>query len=195
MIVSPSRLVTRGRSGPFRALLSVGCAFYAIGCGPDVDRPDRPAEAPRSNAAEAVPSGEARAAVAAAEALLAGISSGDTSALAAVLLPESRLVAVADDTSQPLRISESQTFLRQVGGATTSFLERMWDPVVHVDGPIATVWTPYDFHRGGEFSHCGIDAFHLVRRPEGWKVLSVMYSMHREQDCEPSPLGNAEPGP
>jgi hypothetical protein len=138
---------------------------------------------------------EAEAALNAAEALLAGISNADTALLAQVLLPESRLVAVSDDLAQPVRVSDATTFLSQMADPPATYLERMWNPVVRVDGPIATVWTPYDFYRDGAFSHCGIDAFHLVRRPDGWKVLSVIYSIHRDADCEPSPLGPPESGP
>ena len=29
----------------------------------------------------------------------------------------------------------------------------MWDPEVQVDGDIAALWAPYDFHIGGRFSH------------------------------------------
>ena len=30
-------------------------------------------------------------------------------------------------------------------------LERMWDPIVLIDGDIAMVWTRYDFFIDGEF--------------------------------------------
>src|SRR5256885_3716182 len=44
----------------------------------------------------------------------------------------------------------------------TQFRERMWNPEVRIDGGIATLWTPYDFHVGPRFSHCGYDAFQLT---------------------------------
>jgi hypothetical protein len=61
-------------------------------------------------------------------------------------------------------------------------MERMFDPVVHVNGPIAVVWTPYDFHVNGNFSHCGIDVFNLVRVGDTWRISSVAYTVQRE-DC------------
>jgi hypothetical protein len=50
------------------------------------------------------------------------------------------------------------------------------------------VWTPYDFHIDGEFSHCGIDAFNMVRTDEGWKIASIVWTVERT-GCENSPLG------
>ena len=65
--------------------------------------------------------------------------------------------------------------------------ERMWNPEVRIRGAIATIWTPYDFWTDGKFSHCGIDAFDLVKTDEGWKISGGGYTI--EAQCDPSPLG------
>jgi hypothetical protein len=57
-----------------------------------------------------------------------------------------------------------------------------------VQGSIAQVWTRYDFHNNGTFSHCGIDAFNLVKTDDGWKIASAMWDGERT-GCAPSPLG------
>ena len=67
-------------------------------------------------------------------------------------------------------------------------LERMWDATVLVHGPLAQVWTPYDFYVNGDFSHCGVDSFTLIKTTQGWRVSSVAYTVE-PSDCEPSPLG------
>jgi hypothetical protein len=67
-------------------------------------------------------------------------------------------------------------------------LERMWDATVLVRGPIAQVWTPYDLYVDGEFSHCGIDSFNLVKTDDGWTVAGVAFTVERS-GCPPSPLG------
>ena len=51
--------------------------------------------------------------------------------------------------------------------------ERIWDTEVRVDGGLASVWTKYAFYRGEQFSHCGVDVFELVRRPDGWKIVHL----------------------
>ena len=41
--------------------------------------------------------------------------------------------------------------------------ERITFDVVKVDGPLAIAWTPYSFYYKGQFSHCGVNSFQLVR--------------------------------
>ncbi len=41
---------------------------------------------------------------------------------------------------------------------------------VQIDGPMATVWAPYKFYYKGKYSHCGVDAFLLVRVEGHWKI-------------------------
>ena len=56
-----------------------------------------------------------------------------------------------------------------------------------VHGLIATVWAPYDFWIDGKLSHCGIDAFDLIKTEDGWKIAGGVYTV--ESNCAPSPLG------
>jgi hypothetical protein len=71
-------------------------------------------------------------------------------------------------------------------------LERMWEPTVQVHGRIATLWTSYDFHLDGKYSHCGVDAVTLVRTDAGWKIVSFVYTVEMT-GCTPSPLGVPQP--
>ena len=68
-------------------------------------------------------------------------------------------------------------------------IERMWDPVVLVNGPLATVWTPYDFYVGDTFSHCGIDTATLLRTDDGWKITGLSWSALQPPACELHPEG------
>lgn len=77
---------------------------------------------------------------------------------------------------------------RQIVALPDTFIERMWQPTVHVHGPIAVLWTPYDIHRNGKFQHCGVDAFTLIRGASGWKIATVTYTVE-PTGCAPSPLG------
>ena len=125
-----------------------------------------------------------------AEAVLAAISSADSAALRVLFLPGAQVVSVrgeGDSTFTSWRTAEET--VRGIGGSQAEFLERMWNPEIRVSGDIATVWTPYDFYVDREFSHCGIDAFQLARTRDGWKVVSVFYTVVRER-CPPSPLGS-----
>ncbi len=57
--------------------------------------------------------------------------------------------------------------------------ERIEFDVVKVDGDLAIVWTPYRFYLKGEFRHCGVNSFQLVRQKEGWKIQYLIDTRRR----------------
>ena len=105
-----------------------------------------------------------------------------------IMIPEGRFFAMdlRKPNAPPQSFTNEEYFARLQKGKQTS-RERMWTPEVRVRGLIATVWTPYDFWTDGKFSHCGIDAFDLIKTEEGWKIAGGAFTM--ESQCEPSPLG------
>ena len=58
--------------------------------------------------------------------------------------------------------------------------ERIYDPEVRIDGDIAQVWAYYTFHRNTTFSHCGVDAFLLVKVGTTWKITQLADSQRTE---------------
>ena len=79
-------------------------------------------------------------------------------------------------------------FIATLGSTKQRLLERMWNPTVFLQGSLAVVRAPYDFHIDGAFSHCGVDVFTLVRSKSEWRVTHVVYTVQR-QNCAASPLG------
>jgi putative lumazine-binding protein len=113
----------------------------------------------------------------------------DAAGAASVLVPEGRFFSVRDSDEGPrMGGSTFRDYLDGLAKVTQRRVERMWDPEVRVHGRIATVWTRYDFHIDGKFSHCGVDAFDLVKTQEGWKISGAVYTVERT-GCPPSPLG------
>lgn len=60
--------------------------------------------------------------------------------------------------------------------------ERVRFETIKIDGPLAIVWAPYTFYHNGQFSHCGVDAFQLVRMEGGWKIVYLI-DTRRRQGC------------
>ncbi|MBI5858861.1 MAG: nuclear transport factor 2 family protein [Sphingobacteriales bacterium] len=52
--------------------------------------------------------------------------------------------------------------------------------VVKVDGPLAIAWTPYNFYYKGQFSHCGVNSFQLVRFNGQWKIQYIIDTRKRQ---------------
>jgi hypothetical protein len=127
-----------------------------------------------------------KAVVAAVQKLFDAMAAKDGAAAASVLLPEGRFF-VPREGEEP-RTFTGKEFADRVPLQKGTVLERFWDPEVRVRGSIATIWTPYDFWFDGKFSHCGIDAFDLIKTADGWKISGGTYTVERN-GCTLSPLG------
>jgi hypothetical protein len=112
----------------------------------------------------------------------------DTAAFHRTVTPDAMLWAVRSGSDVTPAGRPIAQFAAALATERRVLLERMWNPVVQVHREIAMVWTPYDFHRDGAFSHCGIDAFTLVRGSGRWRIVSVTYTVE-PTGCAPSPLG------
>lgn len=61
--------------------------------------------------------------------------------------------------------------------------ERIQFETIRIDGPLAIVWTPYKFYYNGQFSHCGVNSFQLVRFNGQWKI-QYLIDTRRKDNCE-----------
>ncbi len=66
--------------------------------------------------------------------------------------------------------------------------ERLRNPIVQVDGNLASVWVEYVFYIGSRLSHCGVDAFQLARDATGWKIVALA-DTRRRAGCTEIPPG------
>lgn len=57
--------------------------------------------------------------------------------------------------------------------------ERITFETIKIDGPLAIVWTPYNFYFNGKFSHCGVNSFQLVRLNGIWKIQYIIDTRRR----------------
>jgi hypothetical protein len=131
--------------------------------------------------------GEAQQVVAVVTQLFTGIETQDTVLLGQLLDPEVQLVSVRQVNGEPRWTRRTKDdFLVGIATNEATMVERMWDPEVRIDGDVATLWAPYDFHIDGEFSHCGYDGFHLVRQNGRWLISAVTYTV-RSTGCEAAP--------
>ena len=65
--------------------------------------------------------------------------------------------------------------------------EEAWDEQysgleIHVDGNLATAWMNYTFHRGDQFSHCGVNTINFINTSAGWKIFSIT-DTRRTEGC------------
>lgn len=109
------------------------------------------------------------------------MKAGDADAMAGLMHDEVRLVTTGVQNGAPVaRVVPVDSWLEGVRTSEAELDERLYDVEVRVSGGLATVWTGYDLLVDGEFSHCGVDAFQLVRTADGWKILQVADTRRRE---------------
>ena len=114
---------------------------------------------------------------------------GDVDKLSAVMLPNVASTYIEDDGTVASLTLTGEGLRDRIVSSGSTMIERMFDSKVMVSGPIATVWTPYDFYTGGEFSHCGIDVATLLHTQEGWRIMSLDWSRQQPPDCQLHPDG------
>lgn len=93
----------------------------------------------------------------------------------------------SDEGLQIIRPTHAD-YLENLGDGEGTPVERYWEPEVMVSGRMATIWTPYDFHNDGQFSHCGVNNFSMLKTDAGWVIAGVVFSI-QTKNCPESPLG------
>jgi len=145
---------------------------------------DRVSAVPREGATGS----QADSVLAVVQAVFDGINQGDGSLIMDAFLADGRVGAIRRPGA-PVSASTAQGMAAQIQEASADYVERMWNPVVEVSGSLASVWAPYDFYIDGEFSHCGVDLFQLVRGDSGWKIRDLVYTVLQPPACEMHPEG------
>lgn len=146
-----------------------------------------PGCAPAPVASGVIPADRAAEVLAAAERLLLALRDRDTTTLRELMDPGVRFYSVRLDGAAPqLRTFDAEEFLRVVSASPEPLVERIWDPRVEVDEPLASLWAAYDFHIGDRFSHCGRAAFHFVLRDGTWRLTAETYTV-RTNACAAPP--------
>lgn len=127
-----------------------------------------------------------RSVVVTVERLFEAMRTRDTAAIRQLLAPELVLVSIQSQGTRAHRNQTVPDFLRAIAGSPEEPRERMWSPEVRLDGPVATLWAPYDFHVGARFSHCGHDAIQLIQTGGRWIITGLTYTV-RTASCTAPP--------
>ncbi len=126
---------------------------------------------------------EREAVIQAAQALFDAMAAHDGAKLRQIMLPEGMLYG-ADHRKQPVttKTYTADAFAQLMEQSKDKLLEQMRNPEVRISGDMATLWAPYEFHRNGKFSHCGYDAFQLIRSEGRWRVATIAYTSYATPD-------------
>lgn len=138
--------------------------------------------------AQAQPASERDAVLTVVQAFFDTMTARDVEGARKILQPQGRFHAMRMRDGRPdVRAFANEEYFADLQSSKQRMQERIWNPEVRITGPIATVWAPYDFWIDGKLSHCGTDAFDLIKTEDGWKIAGGVYTV--ESTCPPSPLG------
>ena len=178
---------------PSRSSLRAALAVLALASAPAALRAQATTAAPPATATSAADRAEVLAVM---KRLFDAMRAGDSAAARAVFHPNAQLGSTIVRNGTPdVRLDSLATFLKSVGTPHTEVWdERTSGEIVHVDGPLAVLWTRYAFYAGSKFSHCGVDAFQMARTAAGWRIVSLIDTRQRTGCPEQTPgAGTAAP--
>ena len=91
-------------------------------------------------------------------------------------------ISVNKEGKTVLQESDYGQFLKNIASIPKdrTFEEKLLDFSIQVDGNMANAWTPYEFWYNGNFSHCGVNSFQLIKEDGAWKIIYLVDTRRRE---------------
>ncbi len=120
------------------------------------------------------------------DAMFTFMKNADSAAMSSLFTADAQLqtVVVSKEGVTSVRSQRIQEFITMVGQLPKGDAdERIRFDAVHIDGALASVWTPYQFYYKGNFSHCGVNSFQLVRIKGAWKIHFII-DTRRKAGCD-----------
>ncbi len=115
-----------------------------------------------------------------------GMRAGDSAMVHSVFTDEVVFQRVQESSDGKARVvsSDFKAFLKAIGTPHP----KVWDERIEfesimIDGKMASVWTPFKFYLGDQFSHCGVNVFKLYKSDSGWKIFHLV-DTNRRTDCD-----------
>lgn len=116
--------------------------------------------------------------------LFEGMKNADTIQLKSAFTDDPILQTVATNKKKQVYIKNDKfkDFVKFIGDQKVGEADEQGQfEAIRIDGPLATVWAPYQFYYKGKFHHCGVNSFQLVRLDNSWKIQYLIDT--RRKNC------------
>jgi len=103
-----------------------------------------------------------------------GFHQQDTVKMKSIFAKQMVLHSVADEKDgAKLSVESAAQLVKSIASVpkTFKFEEKLLSYKIQIDGPMAHVWTPYEFYVNGKLSHTGVNSFQLYKDAAGWKII------------------------
>lgn len=118
-----------------------------------------------------------------------GMRKGDSTQIKRTVLPGATLqtIAKSKEGAVSVRNEDMSKFAASVVKYPAFTLdERLSGMDIKIDAELATAWTPYVFYLKDQKSHCGVNAFTLVKVNGNWKIQNII-DTRRKENCPDLP--------
>jgi hypothetical protein len=126
--------------------------------------------------------------------LFKGMNLGDSAMVHAAFTSSPTIATVTKDKEGvPVVIrGDLQKFLNAVGTPhEEKWTEPIWEVKIQMDGNMAQAWMKYGFYIGKTFSHCGVDAFQLLKGADNkWRIFHLADTRWKEGCVVPPAIAN-----
>ena len=110
---------------------------------------------------------------------------GDSTLLRTVFATGMTLQSISNkaDGTVVVTTEKADDFIKAIGAPHKEIYdEQVKFNDIKIDGSLASVWAPYKFYLGKQFSHCGVDVFQLAHYATGWKIIAIV-DTRRKDNC------------
>ena len=102
----------------------------------------------------------------------------DTALLKSIVLLDGQTTSIrSQNDSLLIRIATYKDRMKSFVNPQSVIYEKMLSAEIKIHGRIAMAWVPYTLSINQNFNHCGIDVFTFFKTQEGWKIVSLDYSV------------------
>lgn len=116
------------------------------------------------------------------EKLFTGMKNADTTMIKSVFADDAILQTITK--SNTVKTDKVQDFINSISKLSMNDAdEKIIFEAIHIDGNLASVFTPYEFYFKGNFSHCGANSFQLVKQNNIWKI-QYLIDTRRKDNCK-----------
>ncbi len=118
--------------------------------------------------------------------LFTAMETNDSSLAASLFTKDAQLYTVLKNENgiSQLRNNPSTRLISAFGSKKSeTWREPIWNEKIEIADGLASVWVDYAFYIGKKFSHCGTDAFHLIKIGSKWKIFHLA-DTRRKDNCE-----------
>ena len=88
-----------------------------------------------------------------------------------------------------LKTDDYNSFIKGIASIPkeNKFEEKLTGFTINIDENMATAWTPYEFWYKGQFSHCGVNSFQLIKENDMWKIIYLVDTRRRDNCVQKNP--------